>query len=142
MWGDVPKKKRRRKPATHPRQQQPAHHTPAPIRSSRPDDDGDDPLTADVRRLLEDGGPLGLLQLASGLLSVLDERADLSFPEAADGLPDLSLAELVTAFYRHLGEGGVSKAEALRRAQTGLLSERRLRHPGLWSPFILIGSWL
>jgi len=111
VWGDVPKKKRRRKPATHPRHQQPAHHTSAPIRSSHPDDDGDDPLTADVRRLLQDDGPLGLLQLASGLLSVLDERADLSFPGPAAGLPDLSLAELVTAF-----------VEIRRRETTALLS--------------------
>lgn len=49
---------------------------------------------------------------------------------------------LVTEFYRGLKEAGLSKAEALRAAQLGLLGDRRYRHPGYWSPFLLIGNWL
>jgi CHAT domain-containing protein len=51
-------------------------------------------------------------------------------------------AELVTAFYAGLAEPGVSRAEALRRAQVKLLQSPRTAHPGFWSPFLLISSWL
>jgi CHAT domain-containing protein len=36
----------------------------------------------------------------------------------------------------------VSKAEALRRAQLRMLTDLRYRHPGYWSPFLVIGNWL
>ncbi len=42
--------------------------------------------------------------------------------------------------YQHLGQPGVSRAEALRRAQVALLE----RYPGLplyWAPYVLVGSW-
>ena len=37
---------------------------------------------------------------------------------------------------------GVARAEALRRAQMGFIADPSYRHPGYWSPFLLIGSWL
>jgi CHAT domain-containing protein len=51
-------------------------------------------------------------------------------------------------FYRvHEMERGISKAEALRRAQLALLegtgdpNRTRFAHPYFWAPFILIGNW-
>jgi CHAT domain-containing protein len=55
---------------------------------------------------------------------------------------DEATALLVEAFYRALREPGVSRAEALRRAQRALLADRRYRHPAYWSAFLLINSWL
>ena len=36
---------------------------------------------------------------------------------------------------------GMSKAEALRQAQLGLL-EGKFAHPFFWAPFTLMGNWL
>jgi CHAT domain-containing protein len=36
----------------------------------------------------------------------------------------------------------VSRATALRRAQMRILSNPRYEHPGFWSPFLMINSWL
>lgn len=52
---------------------------------------------------------------------------------------DVSTAELMVRFYRHL-KAGMSKAEALRRAKLGLLEEGRIVHPFHWAPFILVGK--
>jgi CHAT domain-containing protein len=49
---------------------------------------------------------------------------------------------LIAAFYGQLRDPKLSKAEALRRAQVALLDDRRFRHPGYWSAFLLIGNWL
>ncbi len=55
---------------------------------------------------------------------------------------DDATAELVTAFYAALADPAVSRAEALRRAQAKLLASQKTAHPGFWSPFLLISSWL
>ena len=49
---------------------------------------------------------------------------------------------LISSFYENLARGGASRAHALRNAQLGLLRDPVYRHPGYWSPFLLIGSWL
>lgn len=54
---------------------------------------------------------------------------------------DEAAAMLISAFYRELRDETVSKAEVLRRAQLSLIHDRRYRHPGYWSPFLLIGNW-
>lgn len=54
---------------------------------------------------------------------------------------DAATVPLVENFYTYLKQPGVSKAEALRQAQLQALNDPRYRHPGVWSPFILIGSW-
>lgn len=54
---------------------------------------------------------------------------------------DLASSMLVTEFYRVLAAGGRSKAQALREAQRSVLADARYRHPGYWSPFLLIGNW-
>lgn len=54
---------------------------------------------------------------------------------------DQASSFLVTEFYRTLSSGATSKAAALRTAQQALLADARYRHPGYWSPFLLIGNW-
>ncbi len=48
----------------------------------------------------------------------------------------------MVAFYEALKEPGVSKAEALRRAQAKLIATPAYQHPFYWSPFLLISNWL
>jgi CHAT domain-containing protein len=76
---------------------------------------------------------------------------------------DASTRQLMQEFYRLRGEGeGMTKAEALRRAQlellrggadarapagerrglsVGVAAQTRFSHPYFWAPFILIGNW-
>ncbi len=61
---------------------------------------------------------------------------------------DDSTTLLMKQFYRlHESEQGISKAEALRRAQLTLLegtgdpTQGRFAHPFFWAPFVLIGNW-
>jgi len=30
----------------------------------------------------------------------------------------------------------------MQQAQLDMLADRRFRHPGYWSPFLVIGNWL
>jgi len=55
---------------------------------------------------------------------------------------DPASALVVSDFYRHLHNAGISKARALQQAQLGLLKDIRYRHPNYWSAFLLIGNWL
>ncbi|HHP7245145.1 MAG TPA: CHAT domain-containing protein [Elainellaceae cyanobacterium] len=54
---------------------------------------------------------------------------------------DESTARLMSSFYQGLKDG-VPKAEALRRAQLELISDRTYWRPLYWSPYVLIGNWL
>jgi CHAT domain-containing protein len=61
---------------------------------------------------------------------------------------DDSTTLLMQQFYHvHEMERGISKGEALRRAQLALLEgagdpgRARFAHPYFWAPFILIGNW-
>jgi CHAT domain-containing protein len=53
---------------------------------------------------------------------------------------DRSTAELMVQFYRHLRDGRVSKADALRQAQLELIRDGRFAHPYFWAPFVLVGE--
>ena len=98
--------------------------------------------------------PLELLTLSACQTAAGDERAALGLAGMAVragarsvlatlwSISDVASAELVSEFYRQLGQSGVSRAEALQRAQIRLISDRRYRHPGYWSPFLLISNWL
>lgn len=55
---------------------------------------------------------------------------------------DSSTATLMTEFYRQLANPGITKAEALRRAQNSLLQNRSYRNPYFWAPYVLVGNWL
>lgn len=58
---------------------------------------------------------------------------------------DLSTPQLMKDFYRARNEDpAMTKAEALRRAQTGLIRnppDSPFAHPYFWSGFVLIGNW-
>lgn len=55
---------------------------------------------------------------------------------------DESTVPLIEEFYTQLQKPGITKAEALRRAQVKMIGDRDYSHPAVWSPFILIGNWL
>jgi len=98
--------------------------------------------------------PVELLSLSACQTAVGDERAALGLAGVAVKagarsalatlwhINDQASSLLVGEFYRQLTQPGVTKAEALRRAQLSMLSDLRYRHPGYWSPFLLIGNWL
>ena len=121
--------------------------------------DPDEPLTMD--RLAELVGitefreqPLELLTLSACQTAAGDERAALGLAGVAVKagarstlatlwyIDDRASADLVAEFYRHLTDPEVSRAEALRQAQLSLVRDPSYRHPGYWSPFLLISNWL
>ena len=55
---------------------------------------------------------------------------------------DEGTAQLVEEFYRQLKDPSISKAEALKRAQTQLMQNDTFKHPYYWSPFLMINNWL
>jgi CHAT domain-containing protein len=98
--------------------------------------------------------PIELLFLSACQTAMGDERAALGLGGVAVKagarsalatlwhINDQASSLLVTEFYRQLAQPGTSKAQALRRAQLWMLTDLRYRHPGYWSPFLLIGNWL
>jgi CHAT domain-containing protein len=98
--------------------------------------------------------PIELLFLSACETAAGDERAALGLAGVAVKagarsavatlwqVNDAATGLLVSEFYRQLATPGVSKAEALRRAQRALLADLRYRHPGQWSAFMIIGNWL
>ncbi len=57
-------------------------------------------------------------------------------------LDDQSSVPFTEAFYKHLGQPGVSRAEALRRAQQVMLQNPNFQAPRFWATYVLVGSWL
>nr|WP_322680719.1 CHAT domain-containing protein [Nostoc sp. DedQUE03]MDZ7976096.1 CHAT domain-containing protein [Nostoc sp. DedQUE03]MDZ8044072.1 CHAT domain-containing protein [Nostoc sp. DedQUE02] len=57
-------------------------------------------------------------------------------------IDDESTAMFVSAFYRELKSGKITKAEAVHRAQLQLLKHPNYRAPSYWSAYVLIGNWL
>ncbi|MGD8938956.1 MAG: CHAT domain-containing protein [Gammaproteobacteria bacterium] len=98
--------------------------------------------------------PIELLTLSACETAAGDDRAALGLAGVAVksgarsalatlwAINDQASALLVTEFYRQLQDKNLSKAQALQRAQTKLMQNVRYRHPGYWSPFLLIGNWL
>jgi CHAT domain-containing protein len=98
--------------------------------------------------------PLELITLSACETAVGDDRAALGLAGIAIKagarsalatlwyIDDPASSILVAEFYRQLQEPSVSRAVALQRAQIRLLSAPRYRHPGYWSPFLLINNWL
>jgi CHAT domain-containing protein len=105
-----------------------------------------------VARYRED--PIELLTLSACQTAAGDDRAALGLAGVAikagarSALATLWLINdeasslLVSEFYHQLKDPSLSKAKALQRAQRKLLHDRRYRHPGYWSPFLLLGNWL
>lgn len=98
--------------------------------------------------------PLELLTLSACQTAAGDEQAALGLAGVAIKagarsalatlwfVNDQAAADLVTAFYRHLQNPNLSKAQALQQAQLMLLQDVRYAHPVYWGAFILINNWL
>lgn len=98
--------------------------------------------------------PLELLTLSACETAAGDDRAALGLSgiaikagaRSALGtlwrVNDQAAAELVIEFYRLLRDPEISRAVALQRAQQALMEDPRYWHPGYWSAFLLISSWL
>lgn len=98
--------------------------------------------------------PISLLTLSACQTAAGDDRAALGLAGVAVKagassalaslwfINDQSASMLVADFYTQLREPGTSKAHALQNAQLRMLADKRFRHPGYWSPFLLIGNWL
>jgi CHAT domain-containing protein len=98
--------------------------------------------------------PLELLTLSACETATGDDRAALGLAGIAIragarsavatlwNINDAASSELIVEFYRQLKDPTVSRALALQRAQSKLLSNPRFDHPGFWSPYLLINTWL
>ena len=98
--------------------------------------------------------PVELLTLSACRTAAGDDRAAMGLAGVAIKagarsalatlwfINDSASSTLVIRFYRELKNPAISKAKALRLAQLSLIGDRRYRHPGYWSPFLLIGNWL
>jgi CHAT domain-containing protein len=54
---------------------------------------------------------------------------------------DQSTATMMTDMYRQHQAQGLTKIEAVRRAQLALMAQPKYSHPHYWAPFILMGNW-
>ena len=98
--------------------------------------------------------PIELLVLSACQTATGDKRAALGMAGVAVrsgarstlaslwSVSDRSTASLMIEFYRELGKAGITKAEALRRAQVNLLHQDDYTSPYYWAPFVLLGNWL
>ena len=98
--------------------------------------------------------PIELLVLSACQTAAGDNRAALGMAGVAVrsgarstlaslwSVSDRSTAMLMIEFYRELDQPGMTKAEALRRAQVSLLHQDDYTSPYYWSPFVLLGNWL
>ncbi|MDH5445837.1 MAG: CHAT domain-containing protein [Gammaproteobacteria bacterium] len=97
--------------------------------------------------------PLELLTLSACYTAAGDERAALGLAGitvkagARSALASLwpindrATAKLMSVFYREWKKPDTGKAAALRLAQLEMLKDVRYRHPGYWSPYLMIGNW-
>jgi CHAT domain-containing protein len=98
--------------------------------------------------------PLELLTLSACETAAGDDRAALGLAGVAIKagarsalgtlwpVNDEAASLLVVDFYKNLQEPTATRAKALQHAQTKMLTGTRYQHPGYWSPFLLISSWL
>ncbi|MBW4602674.1 MAG: CHAT domain-containing protein [Calothrix sp. FI2-JRJ7] len=97
--------------------------------------------------------PIELLVLSACQTAKGDNRAALGLAGVAIrsgarstlatlwSVQDNSTSQLITEFYRNFTQGGMSKAEALRKSQLSLLNSPQYKHPYYWSGFVLVGNW-
>jgi len=98
--------------------------------------------------------PLELLVLSACETARGDERAALGLSgiavkagaRSAVGalwkVNDIATSKLMRELYTQLADPEVSRAAALQRAQHRLIGDLAHRHPGYWSAFILLNSWI
>lgn len=98
--------------------------------------------------------PLELLVLSACETAAGDERAALGFSGAAVQagarsvlgslwlVQDDATSALLASFYEGLAREGLSRAQAMQRAQRRLIDDPAFTHPSAWAAFLLINSWL
>lgn len=118
----------------------------------------DELLTLDgLQSLLRDERPreatIELLTLSACQTAEGDDRAPLGMSGTALKarartvlgtlwpVADDAAQQVMEGFYRHLAEGRLSRAAALRDAQLALAAKPGRGHPFFWAPFALIGDW-
>nr|WP_203330417.1 CHAT domain-containing protein [Rhodovastum atsumiense] len=113
-----------------------------------------DELEAAVKQGAFRDQPLELLTLSACQTAAGDDRAALGLAGIAIkagarsavaslwSINDEATSRLITRFYEQLHAPGMNKAQALQTVQMELIREPRFRHPGYWSPFLVIGNWL
>ncbi|MGK7900654.1 MAG: CHAT domain-containing protein [Hormoscilla sp.] len=106
------------------------------------------------RREIAEVGAIELLVLSACETAAGDDRAVLGLAGMAvkSGarstlatlwrVRDQSTALFMSEFYKQLQQPGVTKAEAVRRAQLTLLANSHYSEPFFWAPFVLVGNWL
>ncbi|NJR73899.1 MAG: CHAT domain-containing protein [Scytonema sp. CRU_2_7] len=82
---------------------------------------------------------LGDKRAALGLAGVAVRAGARSTLASLWSVDDQSTADLMSEFYRQLNNG-VSKAEALQRAQLAVFKKEN--SPYFWAPYVLLGNWL
>jgi len=87
---------------------------------------------------------MGDEQAALGLAGVSLQAGARSALASLWSVNDFAMAQVVTAFYRHLKNSALSKAQALQKAQLQFLQRQdsTYSHPHYWAMFLLIGNWL
>jgi CHAT domain-containing protein len=83
----------------------------------------------------DDRAVLGL----AGIAVRTGTRSVLSTLWVAKDAPN---TEFMVRFYEELSEPGVTKAQAVRRAQLALLQEYGYTTPHIWGTYVLVGNWL
>jgi CHAT domain-containing protein len=99
--------------------------------------------------------PVELLTLSACQTAAGDDRAALGLAGIAVKagarsafatlwfVNDQASSMIVSDFYTNLHNiPGISKAQALQKAQIKLLSDPRYGHPCYWAPYLIIGNWL
>lgn len=88
---------------------------------------------------------IGDNRAALGLAGVAIQSGARSTMGTLWSVDDQATSKLMVRFYDELVSKKKTKAEALRLAQTFLLSgeiDPRYKHPYYWAPYILVGNWL
>ena len=108
----------------------------------------------DLIRAKSGRSPVELLVLSACQTATGDDRAALGLAGIAAqagakrvlaslwSINDQATTELIKQFYQGLLKTDSTQAEALQAAQNALIDSEDAAHPGYWSAFMLIGSWL
>jgi len=123
-------------------------------------------LTHDSKMTLDDlerfirpgqfrGRPVELVTLSACQTAAGDDRAALGMAGIAvkSGARsavaslwftnDQASSQLIAKFYEYMWqEPGISKAQAMQKAQLSMLDTFAYRHPCYWAPYLVIGNWL
>jgi CHAT domain-containing protein len=97
--------------------------------------------------------PIELLSLSACETAEGNERAPLGISGAAIKaraksvmgtlwpVNDLAAKGMMVKTYEGIARDGLSKTEALQKAQIAMLHSPDMAHPFYWAPFVLIGNW-